>query len=321
MDETQELARQYRAFAREHARGQSAAYERIAEGVADDPELLGLLATLPAGNKRHPILLLGAVRFLGGPHHAYPAFRGFLLGRWDEVRATVLARRTQTNEPARCATLLPLLATLPQPLALLEVGASAGLCLHPDRYRYSYDGRQPVGPPDSPVLFECRTTGPVPLPGAVPEVVWRAGIDLNPLDAADPEDMRWLESLIWPGREDRPRNLRAAVEVARSVPRVRLVRGDLLEELPALAAEAPRDATLVVFHTAVLMYLSAAQRERFAALVRELPGHWMANEHHTTLTWPGTPPPHDPHLLTMGLDGRPVAYTAPHGQALHWLED
>ncbi len=40
-----------------------------------------------------------------------------------------MSKRTQTNEPGRCAVLLPLLAALPQPLALLEVGASAGLCL------------------------------------------------------------------------------------------------------------------------------------------------------------------------------------------------
>ena len=39
----------------------------------------------------------------------------------------ILARRTQTNEPARCAVLLPALAQLPQPLALIEAGASAGL--------------------------------------------------------------------------------------------------------------------------------------------------------------------------------------------------
>ncbi|MBV9417272.1 MAG: DUF2332 family protein [Solirubrobacterales bacterium] len=59
---------------------------------------------------------------------------------------TVLARSTRTNEPARCATLLPLLATLPQPLALLEVGAAAGLCLLPDRWAYDYDGLH-VPPP------------------------------------------------------------------------------------------------------------------------------------------------------------------------------
>jgi hypothetical protein len=69
-------------------------------------------------------------------------FRGWFLERRDEILVVLLARRTQTNEPARCATLLPLLATLPQPLALLEVGASAGLCLLADRYAYDFDGHR-----------------------------------------------------------------------------------------------------------------------------------------------------------------------------------
>ncbi|OPG02687.1 hypothetical protein B1L11_42010 [Microbispora sp. GKU 823] len=65
-------------------------------------------------------------------------------------------------------------------LALIEVGASAGLCLSPDRYRY--DDLPPVGLVDSPVVLTCRTNGRVPVPERVPDVVWRAGIDLDPVD-------------------------------------------------------------------------------------------------------------------------------------------
>jgi hypothetical protein len=71
-----------------------------------------------------------------GLQPGYDAFRAAALDRRAEVATTMLARRTQTNEPARCATLLPALASLRQPLAVLEVGASAGLCLLPDRYGY-----------------------------------------------------------------------------------------------------------------------------------------------------------------------------------------
>ena len=108
----------------------------------------------------------------------------------------MLERRTQTNEPTRCALMLPLLAALPQPLALLEVGASAGLCLLPDRYGYDYDGaparRRAAGAALPP-------SGEVPLPDALPEIVWRAGLDLNPIDVTTRGQMRWLELLIWPG--------------------------------------------------------------------------------------------------------------------------
>jgi hypothetical protein len=69
---------------------------------------------------------------------------GFLANA-DAVRSVMLARSTQTNEPARCAVLLPVLAQLPQPLALIEIDTSAGLCLLPDLYGYDY-GRQALDP-------------------------------------------------------------------------------------------------------------------------------------------------------------------------------
>jgi hypothetical protein len=82
----------------------------------------------------------------------------------EPLRALILSRSTQTNEPARCAVLLPALVCLPQPLALIEVGASAGLCLYPDRYGYDYGGHR-LGPPaDSgrAPVFPCTVNGPVP---------------------------------------------------------------------------------------------------------------------------------------------------------------
>ncbi|MFI2611332.1 DUF2332 family protein [Kitasatospora sp. NPDC018619] len=134
-DETQEL---YRAFAEREARGNSPIYQELAERVAGDGRLCALLDGLPAA-KRQPNLLFGAVRHLGGPvTEGWPAFHDWTAEHWAGVSATMLERRTQTNEAGRCATLLPLLAALPQPLALIEVGASAGLCLYPDRYRYRY---------------------------------------------------------------------------------------------------------------------------------------------------------------------------------------
>ena len=160
----------YRRFATREARGRSPLYEQLAGGVADDPELVAFLADLQQ-EKRQPNLLLAAVRYLAGVQRAYDAFRAVVLDRRDEVAATILARRTQTNEPARCATLLPALASLRQPLALLEVGASAGLCLLPDRYSYDYGTCRIDGHPGAPVLT-CRCTGPVPIPRQPVEVAW-----------------------------------------------------------------------------------------------------------------------------------------------------
>src|SRR6201999_4531420 len=129
-------------------------------------------------------------RAVGGALAGFEEFRTLLSERRDEVEALLLARRTQTNEPARCATLLPLLAQLPQPLALLEVGASAGLCLLPDKYAYEYGRRriEPTAPsPDSP-RFRCAANDATPLPERNVEIAWRAGLDLHPLSAARDDD-------------------------------------------------------------------------------------------------------------------------------------
>jgi hypothetical protein len=129
----------------------------------------------------------------------------------------------------------------------------------------------------------------------------------------------WLEALIWPEHAHRRERLRAAVMVAAEDP-PQLVRGDLVDELPALAAQAPVDATLVVFHTSVLYQVPEPRRRAFLHLVRELPGHWVANEAPYTLGLDGLPPPPDGALYNvLALDGVPVAWNRSHGQSMVWF--
>jgi len=304
-------AARYAEFAAREARGVSPSYERLADAVSRNDELLGLIGTLPEA-KQQPNLLFGVVRLLGGPVGDPAAFHDYVTAHWPAIAAEMRARATQTNEPGRCAVLLPVLATLPQPLALLEVGASAGLCLYPDRYAYRY-GDHTVGSGE-PVL-ECTLTGMAP-PERVPRVVWRAGLDLNPLRVTDPADVAWLDALIWPEHEHRRARLRAAAAIAAADPPL-LVRGDLAADLPALAAQAPPEATLVVFHTAVLYQVPEPRRTAFLAAVRRLPGHWIANEAAEVLPHDGLPPEPSPGLHNvLSLDGAPFAWTRSHGQGM-----
>jgi len=309
---TEEL---YRAFASMEARGNSPLYEQLALGVADDHDMIALLAGLPPG-KRQPNLLFAAARHVGGTPSGYPRFRQCVLDNREAVTAMMLSRRTQTNEPGRCAGLYPLLATLPQPLALLEVGASAGLCLLADRYRYDYDGN-PAGDLGSPLTLRCRVEGePYPAGPDSVRVAWRAGIDLNPLDVTDPEDVRWLRTLVWPEQHDRLRRLDAAIALAQDDP-PRVVAGDLNERLGEVAAQAPPDATLVVFHTAVLWYLPKAGRTAFLEQVDRLGGHWLSQEAPEVFAHIDSRlherPPADAASYVLALDHEPVAFTAPHG--------
>ncbi len=219
--------------------------------------------------------------------------------------------------------LLPVLARLGGPIALLEVGASAGLCLYPDRYSYSWSGtRLDPQAGESAVLLECAVTGDPPLPSVMPKIVWRAGIDLNPLDVDDPDDRNWLETLIWPEQTERLARIRAAIEIARTDP-PRLVRGDALDGLPALVAEAPARATLVIVTSAAIVYMMPRERERFIEVVGSLDAHWISNEGRGIVpaaaeaVGEASPPLPDEFLLA--LDGHPLAWTGPHGQRLDWM--
>src|SRR5262249_59216598 len=147
----------------------------------------------------------------------------------------MLTRSTQTNEPARCATLLPVLATLPQPLALIEVGASAGLCRLPDLYGYDYGSSRLPPPRAGAPVFPCKASDQVPLPRALPQVVWRAGLDLHPLCATQPAHRAWLETLVWPEQTERLGRLRQALE-GPAPGRPRDGSGDLRTDLADLAA-------------------------------------------------------------------------------------
>lgn len=332
------VAENYLAFA-EDARGRSPVYESLARSVATDTAIVRFLDSLPR-DKRQPNLLFAAARYLlAGPVDLDGSvdpdgpvdldgplgperLRALVSQDGAELAEVMLARRTQTNEPARCATLLPALAQLPPPLALIEAGASAGLTLLIDRYSYDYGGhRIPGRDPLAPTL-RCEPRGPVPLPARVPEIAWRAGLDLNPLDVTSDDDVRWLSCLVWPGEGDRARRLAAAVDTARRDPPA-VYRGDLLADLPALAARAPADATLVVYHSAVLAYVPPAGRRRFAGTVRGLPAVWLSNEGPGVVPDLPAPPQLPSHRGTefvLGRDGRtPLALADGHGAWLEWL--
>jgi hypothetical protein len=321
--EASQVAARYLRFADVEARGRSPLYEAIARGVAADREALEFLLMLPP-EKQQPNLLLAAVRHLFGTPADWIGFRTTLLANRDAVAALMQSRSTQTNEPARCATLLPLLLLLQQqqqqlqqPLALIEVGASAGLCLLPDHYGYDYGRARLPGEP----MFRCAVNAATPIPRALPQIVWRAGLDLNPIDLSDAGEVAWLETLVWPEQTERLANLRRAVKVAAAI-KPRIVQGDLLgDNLARLCDEAPKEATLVIFHTAALAYVpDLAARVAFGTRAMRY-GTWISNE------FPGVfpdiakraPVPGAPGRFLLSMNGTPMAWTDPHGAALDWI--
>ncbi|GAB4085808.1 DUF2332 domain-containing protein [Myceligenerans cantabricum] len=328
-----DVVAQYTEFAEYAATAGSPCFEQWARAVAADEEVLRWISALP-GIKKQPNLVFAAARFHGvaapGP---YETLRAALLDDDGTVRATILERATQTNEAGRLATLAPVFVRLSieagrRPLALVEAGASAGLCLYPDRWGYDWTAPRSRAPRPAVVGPEprltCPVTGDLTLPTALPEVAWRGGLDLNPLDARDKDQMAWLETLVWPEHDDRRAILRHAVEIARTDP-PHLERGDLLADLPLLVADASQHGEVVVFHSAVLAYLPAEDRERFATMMRRLVAdgacRWVSNEGLNVVpsVLDSAPEPPDSTTFALAVDGRAVAWSHPHGRSMRWF--
>lgn len=323
MDQT--LADGYRRFADVEAAGVSQTYFEWAVAIADDPAVLSLIADLP-GIKPQPNLVFAAARFIGAPVGAYPTFRKWLLEHWDEVVPVILARSTQTNEAARCAVLLPLLEQFDGPVALIEAGAAGGLVLYPDRYSYRYTvddtttttTLHPASGP-SPVELPCAIDA-ASVPERIPEVVWRAGVDLNPIDVTDADQFKWLETLIWPEHAERRDRLHRAATIAAIDP-PHLVAGDIIDKIPELVAQAPADSHVVVFHSAVLVYLAEARRAEFANLMLSMDDvTWISNEGAGVLPFITERVTTEIRGRTiLARDGEPFALVGPHGQSFQRL--
>lgn len=322
MADPDELSAWYRGFAENETAGKSPSYTSISLAIADDPDILRALLTLPP-DKRQPNLLLAAFRYVCGAAADAQEFREKFWSRRAEIEAVTRSHRTQTNEPGRCAPLALALAQLSQPLALIEVGASAGLCLFPERYRYRYGSHEYASPQaraDAP-LFECDLTGSAPLPETPIDVTWRIGVDLNPIDVTDEEQTAWLETLVWPEQQSRLERLRNAIDTVRRDP-PRIIAGDLRTDIEALIQQTPPGSIPVVFHTAVLLYLEdPAERLAFGRHVMNTGATWISNEPVGALDLPDYPAntARTSRDYLLAVNGTPVAIGDAHGTRLHWL--
>jgi hypothetical protein len=251
----------------------------------------------------------------GRPHGPWPAFLDTLREHSDELRLLV-EHPVQTNETGRCAALLGGFLEVARrtglPLRLLEVGASAGLNLRFDRYRYEL-GRERWGPPDSAVVVRARLEGGRPPLEAELRVATRAGCDARPVDPRSRDGWLTLASYVWPDQLERIERLRAGLAVAAELD-APVERARAAEWTEARLAEPAPGAVNVVFHSIVMQYLPAAERERFEQVLRNASGPlaWLRMEPGDELTevrltlWPG------------GED-RLLARAGYHGDPLEWL--
>jgi hypothetical protein len=366
------LDHQFRDFAAVVHRDGGITYATICRAAAEDDDVLSLLAGAPIPQRR-PLLLLAAVHFLllSGAEHPLAdfydtvrlvrglsdgpppagdlaaAFADFCRAHRAELERLIATRSTQTNEVGRCSGLLPGLCHIAahyaweEPLSILDLGTSAGLNLLFDDYTYTYRAAsggalRAAGVADSPVALECTARDDLAnLPELrLPLIADRVGLDLAPVDPFSDDEARWLLACLWPDNLARFGRLRAALANVRATARPpRLVRGDLLTDLPHVVATMAGDGPLVVFHSWVAAYLSEEEQRSLARQVAGLgadrPVHHLYLE--SPFETPGLPTPSSPvpregpdlatalvHVSPGGGSTVRLADTHPHGYWIRW---
>jgi hypothetical protein len=250
---------------------------------------------------------------------AWPKVRPVLAAHVEELHAA-LEIAPQTNETGRSTALLvglfaALRRTDARRVRLLEPGASAGLNLLLDYYRFEED-TWTFGPPASPLVLRRGVVGRVEPVGFT--VVGRRGCDLAPVDASTPEGQLRLRSFVWPFDIERHERLTAALEVAAAHP-VDVDTAPASEWLRhELARPTADDVLTVVWHSVTRLYWppeeiaavdaiigEARQRQTLAHVAMEFPP--TEGSRRAVLTLGALPGIDQPlALATVGDHGPPV---------------
>lgn len=345
MAELGDLLRLQRSYALVAA---SPLYGDVLGAVIDDVEAGGVCLDLLVGHAHDPFGSALVLRFLGAVHRLalegkapdlaarYPSAGGTSDSEVGAVFVATVAAHAdelserigdgvQTNEVGRSAVLVGgflTAARLHLPLRVLEVGASAGLNLRWDHFRYESgdaDGWA-FGDPGSPVRFVRPWHGVSPT-SSLPQqclVMDRRGCDRTPIDATTVEGAVTLRSFVWPDQVDRLARLDAAIEVARRVPAA-VDRADAPSWLAEALIDAEPGVTTVVAHSIMLQYLDPPARQRLITTIEEAgrraestaPLVWLRMEPageqaELRLTiWPGG---HEVLLATSTFHGPPVRW-------------
>lgn len=335
------LVRVFQHFADKEFPGSSDLYAHLARQIAGDAEVLAIAAQASPGQPV-PNLLFGAVQYLllkgeGAAlsvyypglaeepkemEASYPHFRSFVLDHKEEIIGILRSKRVQTNEVRRCAYLFPVFcsvyAKVQKPLALVELGCSAGLQLLWDQYGYAYGGQEVYGNKDSAVRIEAEIRGDKApfLLSSSPPVVYRMGIDLRVNDVHSAEDILWLRALIWPGNLGRVSMLEQAAALLKSRSDIRFVEGDGTELLPGLVRDIPEEAAVCVFHTHVANQIPEDNKHRLLHHLNDIGKHRDIVHVYNNM-WDG-----DLHadLIVGGISSEQTILRADgHGRWFEWL--
>lgn len=191
--------------------------------------------------------------------------------RNDAFLAAFLDSPPQTNETARAGMLLPGFLLIARetglPLALTEIGSSAGLNLFFDRFDYDYAGRS-WGPTGSPARLAPEVRGgPPPLAGEL-RIAERAGSDIAPVDISDPAQRLRLRSYVWADQTERLARIDAAIAIASETPFV-LETADAARFVRKRLQRRKTGEAFVLFHSIMWQYMPRASKDGVLAALEE----------------------------------------------------
>ncbi|MDP4147724.1 MAG: DUF2332 domain-containing protein, partial [Bacillota bacterium] len=274
--------------------GSSELYEHLSLKIAEDEEMLKLSSYAQKGQPV-PNLLFGAIHYLllQGKEHVlkdyYPSivtspkeiessfipFKDFCQVYRDEIICILESKLVQTNEVRRCAYLYPtfcyIYEKVKKPLALIEIGTSAGLQLLWDKYSYSYGTKEIFGDLNSDVHItsEMRADRPPILFHSAPPVSERIGIDLHINDLTDKEDYLWLMALIWPNHNERRKLFEKSSHFIKATP-IKFIEGDGVALISKLSNQIPRDSVLCIFHTHVANQIPLENKKKLLEEIKAI---------------------------------------------------
>ena len=289
-----EISLKFKRFAVQECKGSSPLYEFLSSKIAEDTLMLDLAGKAREGQPV-PNLFLGAVHYLllKGYNHplagfypsltdqplpaeeAYPVFVDFCRTYPDELIELLKSKIVQTNEVRRCSYLYPIFSRISlmtrKPLALIEIGTSAGLQLFVDKYSYSYGSDEIFGNFDSEVQLRSELRGDQTLLNPLPhfDVATRIGVDLNINDVRNTEDYLWLKALIWPEHAERRELFEKAASYV-SNQTLSLIEGDGVEVLRSPVSEVPEEQVICVFHTHVANQMPVQTKEKLLGQIKEI---------------------------------------------------
>lgn len=280
----------------------------------------------------HALVLSGAAPDLAAcypPFHSgsrdrlWPALKK-VLTHHDEMIRLFLTSPPQTNEVGRSGVLLGGFLTVAAltglPLRVIEIGASAGLNLIFDKYRYRL-GSASWGDPGSPVILAPDWTGGPPPLSTPLRVSERVACDRAPLDLADPAQRLRLRAYVWADQTERLQRLDAAMALARRE-EVTVVRADAALWVPEQLAVPAEGRATVLYHSIMWTYVPAPDQAGITAAATaagrratdEAPLAWLrfepsgatAGPELSLTTWPGK-------------QHRRLAVATAHGHRVTWL--